>query len=134
MTRHHHLLTLMLATAFSLPVAAGADDKRIGEDNSNWLSHNPVSQGPLKNTVRGSPLGSAAPVAAAERRIALNPGTRYANVVRGETVTFVYGDKSFTWQFDTLGEPNFRLAEIAPQDFGTGHVQVYVGPNPSDRS
>ncbi len=134
MIRHHHLLALTLATAFSLPVAAGADDKRTGEDNSNWLSHNPASQGPLKNTVRGSHLGVAAPIDKAGRRIVLDPGTRYANVVRGETVTFVYGDKSFTWQFDTLGEPNFRLAEIAPQDFGTGHVQVYVGPNASDRS
>lgn len=132
MARHRHLLTLLLATAFGLPVAAGADDKRIGEDNSNWLSHNPPSQGPLKSTVCGSHLGIAAPVAAAERRIVLNSGTRYANVVRGETVTFVYGDKSFPWQFDTLGQPSFRLAEIAPKDFGTGHVQVYVGPNPSD--
>ncbi len=133
MVHQRRLLALMLVTAFTLPFAAGADDKRIGEDNSNWREHNSPSQGPLKNTVSGQHLGSAAPAARADRRIVLKPSTRYANVDRGETVTFVYGDKSFTWYFDTLGEPNFRLAEIAPKDFGTGHVQVYVGPNLSER-
>lgn len=129
MTRYHPVLPLMFLTVLALPITAGADDKRDIEGNPNWYDH-PPSQGPRKSV--GSELGATAPAAAAERRIVLDTDTRHANVTRGETVTFVYRDRAFTWKFDTLGTPNFLLRQIAPKEFGTGHVRVYVAPNAAD--
>lgn len=75
------------------------------------------------------PLGYAAPEAAAQRTIVLEPGARYANVEQGETVKFISQGKTFTWNFDTLGTPVFSLGEIAPKDANVGNVTVYVSPN-----
>lgn len=133
MTRYHRSLMLVLLGVFALPFAAGAEDKRDAEGNINWSDH-PPSQGPFKSAVRGMHLGTAASVDAAERRIVITPGARYANVTRGEVVTFAYGDKAFAWKFDTLGTPNMALAEIAPRDFGSGHVRIYVAPDPLELS
>jgi len=47
-------------------------------------------------------------------------------------VTIVNGEQAFTWMFDTLGTPSFELAKIAPRDFGTGHLSVYVALDPKD--
>lgn len=79
-----------------------------------------------------APLGTPAQVTQAARVIKLGTGSEYLNVARGETVTIVNGEKAFTWMFDTLGAPSFELAKIAPQDFGTGHLRVYVAPDPND--
>jgi len=73
-----------------------------------------------------APLGMAAPEALADRVIKLGAGSESLDVVRGKIVTIVNGEKSFTWRFDTFGEPSFALAKIAPRDFGTGHIRVNV--------
>jgi hypothetical protein len=62
----------------------------------------------------------------------LDAQSRGINVTRGETVTIVHGDKSFTWTFDTLTLVVFELEKIAPKDFGAGQVRVYVAPNELD--
>lgn len=78
-----------------------------------------------------APLGTPAQAALASRIIRLGIGSEYVNVNRGEVVTIVNGENAFTWMFDTLGTPSFELAKIAPQDFGTGHLRVYVAPDPN---
>lgn len=78
-------------------------------------------------------LGTPAPAKAADRTVVVKPGTKYINADRGDVVTVVHGDKSFTWEFDTFGAPNFALKEIAPGDFGTGHVRVYVSDRYDDK-
>lgn len=120
------------AAALAVPVLA--DDKVEVDGTTNWREHQraPGSSGPLKSSIRGQHLGSAAPEAAAGRTIELRPGTKYVNVVRTETVKLVREGKSFTWNFDTLGTPNFNLAEVAPRDFPASGVRVYVAPSPWD--
>ncbi len=72
------------------------------------------------------PLGTPAPAALATRVIKLGAGSKYLNVNRGEIVTIVNGEKAFTWRFDMVSMPSLELAKIAPRDFGTGHLRVYV--------
>ena len=79
-----------------------------------------------------APLGTPAQAAQAARVIKLGAGSEYLNVNRGEIVTIANGEKAFTWMFDTLGTPSFELAKIAPRDFGTGHLRVYVALDPND--
>lgn len=74
-------------------------------------------------------LGSAVSAKNADRTVVLKPNVESVNIERGEIVTLVYMDKSFTWKFDTLGFPTFRLAEVAPKDFGIGHVRIAVFPH-----
>lgn len=74
--------------------------------------------------------GSPASVTAATRTVSL-AGTRYVNAVQGEVIKFVAGDKAFAWRFDTLNVPSFKLADIAPKDFPTGDVEVFVAPDPA---
>ncbi len=81
-----------------------------------------------------APLGTPAQGALTARVVRLGPGSKYLNVYRDEIVTIVNGEKSFTWKFDTLGEPSFELAKIAPRDFGADQVQVYVSLDPIDKS
>lgn len=128
MRTHHSIAVFVLTLSLAAPFLVVADDKTDGEGNPNWRDHlrEKASQGPLKSDIRGSHLGTAVPEGAAARKIVITPRTKYANVKRDEVVTFQNGDKSFTWKFDTLGTPNFPLAEIAPKDFGTGHVRIYV--------
>ncbi len=89
------------------------------------------SQAPVQGMAGASPranapFGSPAQGMPAARVVKLNADAKYLNIQRGEVVTVVNGEKTFTWRFDTLGTPTFELAKIAPQDFGTGHIVVYV--------
>lgn len=80
----------------------------------------------LAHTHRGSAVEAAG---YADRTVTLADGAKYLNVQRNETVRINVAGKSFTWRFDTLGTPVFRLGEIAPQDVGAKDVQVYVSDN-----
>ncbi len=73
-----------------------------------------------------APLGTPAQGVLAARVIKLGAGSKYLNVNRGEIVTIVNGEKAFTWRFDMVSMPSLELAKIAPRDFGTGHLRVYV--------
>jgi len=74
-------------------------------------------------------FGSLTPAKNADRTVVLQPDTKYVNVERGEIITLVYKDKSFTWKFDTFGLPTIRLSEIAPGDFGAEQVRIAVFPH-----
>lgn len=75
-----------------------------------------------------NPYGVALPATAqAERVVEIRPGARWANVVNGETVKFVVGDKSFN--FHVVAMPNvisFDLDKIAPADVKAAGIKVYV--------
>lgn len=81
----------------------------------------------LAHTHRGTPVQSGY----VDREITLADGAKYLNVQRNETVRINVGGKSFTWRFDTLGTPAFRLGEIAPQIDGAKGVMVYVAEDPN---
>ncbi|CAN7302012.1 CzcE family metal-binding protein [Rhizobacter sp. LjRoot28] len=55
------------------------------------------------------------------------------NVRCGDTVTFVNGDKKFSWKFDVASHRVVPLTKIAPADFGGKLGTVYVSPNESER-
>ncbi|MYN25084.1 CzcE family metal-binding protein [Duganella levis] len=79
-------------------------------------------------------FGSVLPAAAAGKVITITPQTRYVNVDNGDTVTFVRGGQTFTWNFRTLREADdFQLSSIAPAGFDTSGVQVYVDRDPTYR-
>lgn len=100
MNRDRRVVPLALLVSFVLPITVSAHDHR----------------------------GSMASANEADRTIVLKPGSKYVNVEREEIVTLKYGDKLFTWKFDTLGTPTFALSEIAPREFGATQARVYVAP------
>jgi Heavy-metal resistance protein CzcE len=77
-------------------------------------------------------LGDAAPESAAARTVMITPKTKSVNVVGGETIKFVAGDKSFTWNFDVPATvSSFDLNRIAPAGVLDHKVRAYVAPNPT---
>ena len=93
------------------------------ESGNHWLDHLTISQ-PTPEQL--APLGYEVNGPAA-REVDLGSGKQHLNVVAGETVRFVQGDKQMTWRFDTLGSPTFQLSEAIP---GAPQVEVHVAPNP----
>ena len=72
--------------------------------------------------------GPASPEDPVNKVVAINAGTRWANVNQGETVKFIVGDKSFAWHFETP-KLAVNLAEIAPAGTIDRTIYVYVAPN-----
>ncbi len=105
-----HLSRLAIAGAFALAAPA-------------FANHPPASPN----------LGSPIHDASAGRTITLDAGTKWVNVTGGETVKFVAGGKSFSWNFDTYGTaPVFDLDRIAPEGMLSGRtLKVYVAPDPA---
>jgi hypothetical protein len=90
---------------------------------------------PDGSMVRRDFLGDPAPVSAATRTIVITPDTRYVNVVGGDIVKFVVGDKSFAWHFDGAQHvAPFDLSQTAPPGILDHKVTAYVEPNPLYRS
>jgi hypothetical protein len=80
--------------------------------------------------VSAAPYGRSAQADSAGKTVSLTEATRWVNVEDGDVVTFVHGDKTFTWRFDTLrGAQQFPLAAIAPADSLAAHIVVYVADN-----
>jgi hypothetical protein len=78
-------------------------------------------------------FGNAVSSAGEARIITLSPSTKYVNVTNGETVRFVAGDTSFTWNFSIFPNLNsFKLSRMAPEGMNVDMVTVYVAPNPLD--
>lgn len=50
------------------------------------------------------------------------------NVRCGDTVTFTNGGKQFSWKFDVAGHRSVALNKVAPPDFGSSMLTVYVSP------
>ena len=74
--------------------------------------------------------GSPAPAEAATTTIVITPQTRFVNLIGGNIVRFVVGDKSFTWSFDGAYFP----AAIDISKVSNGLLQrpfiAYVEANP----
>ena len=77
-------------------------------------------------------LGEAASEAAAIRTVKITSKTKSVNVAGGETIKFVAGDKSFTWNFDVPATIiSFDLNRVAPAGVLDHKVRAYVKPNPN---
>ena len=77
-------------------------------------------------------LGDAAPESSAARTVMISPKTKSVNVVGGETIKFVAGDKTFAWSFtgpETI--TSFDLNRVAPAGVLDHKVRAYVAPNPT---
>lgn len=59
--------------------------------------------------------------------------TDSVNVRYGETVNFVSGAKAFAWTFNGLSPRAVNLNKIAPPDFGTKPLTIYVARDPLNR-
>jgi hypothetical protein len=76
-------------------------------------------------------LGASAPPSAATQEIRINPETKYVNVEGGAVVTFIVGDKRFTWHFDgSRSVGSFDLNQVAPAGMLDRPVTVYIAPDP----
>ncbi len=74
--------------------------------------------------------GNPTPTSGTTRTIVISPDTRYVNVVGGEAVKFVDGDKSFGWSFDGQLGYAFELNRVAPPGVLDHKVIAYVDPDP----
>lgn len=82
-------------------------------------------------TTRLDLLGNAAPANIATRTIVITPDTKWVNVVGGEVIHFVVGDKSFTWDFFVgFTVSSFNLQLVAPPGLLQRPVIAYVSPDP----
>jgi hypothetical protein len=76
-------------------------------------------------------LGASAPSSSARQEIRIKPDTKYVNVVGGDIVKFVVGEKTFTWNFN--GGRNFGsfdLNQVAPAGLLDRPLTVYIAPDP----
>lgn len=71
--------------------------------------------------------GSAAHSEAAVRKVVIKPTTKWVNVTNGEAITFVVGEQSFTFHFNTYANTSsLSLSAIAPVDISVPDIRVYV--------
>ena len=59
--------------------------------------------------------------------------TNHVNVKYGETVNFVSGSRTLAWTFNGLSPRAVSLNKIAPQDFGSKPLTIYVEKDPLQR-
>jgi hypothetical protein len=102
--------TLFLSAILSLLLAGCADMRAPSERTDFW--------------------GSPAPAAAATKTIVVGPETRHVNLIGGDIVRFVVGDKSFTWSFDGAYFP--AAVDISKVSNGllSRPLMAYVESNP----
>lgn len=110
-----------MKTSLRIPLASLAVAAALGSAVPAFAAH------PLAAGRYGTPLHD---VAAVDRTIVIEPGTKWVNVNRNETVRFLAGDKSFTWRFDTLNQSVVELDKIAPAGLIDRPIKAYVGPDP----
>ena len=85
-----------------------------------------------------SVYGTPATATSTDRTVRLGPDSHRVDVANGETVHFVAEgrngrERSFTWRFDTLPEGvSVDLSKLAPADFPSHNVRVFVSPDPFD--
>ncbi len=71
-----------------------------------------------------------------DRTLHVGSNSQKINVAYGETVRFVAEsgngpERSFTWRFDALPEGvSVDLSKLAPADFPSHNVRVFVSPDP----
>jgi hypothetical protein len=70
------------------------------------------------------------------RIVRLSGSSHWVNVAYGETVNFIVdgsngSERSFAWRFDVSPDLNHvDLHDVAPADFPSRNVRVFVGPDP----
>ena len=80
--------------------------------------------------------GSPVTTTSVDRTVHVGPNSQRLNVAYGETVRFVAesgngSERSFTWRFDALPEGvSVELSQLAPADFPSPNVRVFVSPDP----
>jgi hypothetical protein len=80
--------------------------------------------------------GTPATATSDDRTIYVGPNSHRVEVAYGETVRFVAeggdaAERSFTWRFNVVPEGiSVDLSKLAPADFPSYHVRVYVSPDP----
>lgn len=114
------LIKAAFATTLGLAAVGGAfafSDE--GGTNFSATSSEPTAneRAPYGYVTNGQP----------DRIITLGKDAKYLNVTRMEAVRINVAGKSLTWNFDTLGTPNFPLSDIIPEAKG---IRVYVSENP----
>jgi hypothetical protein len=79
----------------------------------------------------GMPVIDDSALLSHQRTIFIDADTRWVNVQGGETVRFIAGDRTFTWNFQVSQSiAMFHLNHIAPPGMLTQEVAVYVPPDP----
>lgn len=116
----HRLMATGLAAVSGLAVAQA--DRAMQTDWS-YLQSRP---GAVSRNVFGMP----APGGDVSRVVEIGPGAQSIRVTQDERVEFRSGNRSFSWQFSTWTTDSFDLALIAPPNFASGGVRVYVTENP----
>lgn len=103
-------LSALLVAALAAPmIAFAADTDRFGNGESMY--------------------GRSAPDAGRARVVDVNTA-KYINVEHRSTVVFTNGSERFAWTFDGLELRGVKLDKIAPHDFGSTGLMVYVGRDP----
>jgi hypothetical protein len=80
--------------------------------------------------------GTPATATPADRIVRLGPDSHRVNVAYGETVRFIAesgnsAERSFAWRFDVVPEGvSVDLSKVAPSDFPSHNVRVFVSPDP----
>jgi hypothetical protein len=90
-----------------------------------------VASGSGPQALRKDLLGAPGAYAPGLSTVTITPATRWVNVTGGETVRFVSGARSFTWNFQVgVTVTRFDLNQVAPPGMLERPVMVYVAPNP----
>jgi hypothetical protein len=81
-------------------------------------------------------LGSPGSPDTADKVLHIDAGTKYTNVVQGESIEFVAPSgngtqKAFVWRFDGWPRNAIDLTKVAPAGFLDHKVLVYVSPDPA---
>lgn len=80
---------------------------------------------------RADLVGAPVPAAAATRTITITPDTRSVDIIGGDVVRFVSGDKVFAWSFNVSPIVRvFDLNQVAPPGMLDHPVLVYVMRDP----
>jgi hypothetical protein len=110
----HHRFSVVLPLVTALAILSGCAASGSGP------------QAPRKDL-----LGAPGAYAPGLPTVTITPATRWVNVTGGETVRFVSGARSFTWNFQVgVTVTKFDLNQVAPPGMLERPVMVYVAPNP----
>jgi hypothetical protein len=110
----HHRFSVVLPAVTALAILSGCAASGSGP------------QAPRKDL-----LGAPGAYAPGLPTVTITPATRWVNVTGGETVRFVSGARSFTWNFQVgVTVTRFDLNQVAPPGMLERPVIVYVAPNP----
>jgi hypothetical protein len=77
-------------------------------------------------------LGAEAAPSTASRTIVIGPDTAYVNVMHGDIVKFIVGDKTFAWNFNGPARiSEIDLNKIAPPGVLNHVVKAYIKRDPA---